>query len=521
MSAQDDYRTVCEAAYGDKKNVPLVLKLEWDNFYSFDKESFINFEEIGKLQIMGPNASGKSSIFNILTFALFGVKAGYINNPLRTKLMLCNKNTRPGYVKCLVLVNNQKYIIQRNISRKFVIETEICRCRHNSNGASRIIVDESALNLIDRDDYYLYFMAKQQRLNIAERSPTELSRIFTNSIYAVTSNPTFVNIKMINDHRTNNGVVIGNFKINFDPVILSSETTKEIHSIAKVFKSLCEIFVTKEKSALSLEPCAVAPETLIDVALSEIPHLVKTKHAQIITEFSASDNKHDLVNLFKLAEFYSGLDQRAIDNYADHFDKVQLYNDNLVNLTRDTLILLKNRWNVELAKVSHPDHKLQIDLLPLKVFHNDVEFPVDVISGYQRFILDLTFRVVSGVNILLIDEGFGCCDSQALELLTRYLCDLSIPIIVNTNIKIPGFAEIEINKGQITFGQNTMGKSMLDKILSGEIQHEDNVIGRAVMLLPSMRYSCRCCCVVLYNRASAIKHMNTAAHIRMLLDVPL
>ena len=509
-SQQTEFESII-SKYGNKKQIPEIIELEWENLYAFDKKCFINFKEVTKLQIMGANASGKSSIFNILLFALFGVKAGYINNPLRTKLMLCNKNNKSAYVKCIFKLGNQAYKIQRFISRKFVIENELSLVENGNSG--EIFCNENDLNLIDRDDYLLYFMAKQQRINIVERSPTEFSRILTNEIYSVVSNPAFANIKLIADHTINDTIVIGNFKINFHVMTLTQESIKEIHTISKVFKSLCEIFINKQKSS---DDTNASASNAIYLSLAEIPDYIKCKYNEIIANFSTKENNYDLVNLHKLAEFYSSLTQQSIDNYNTDAEKVCIFSQKQEEMNHYNLIEFKKKWNIELRKVSHKDHILQIDILPLKILHNNVEFSNDVISGYQRFILDLTFRVVNNINILFIDEGFGCCDDKTTEILTNYLLGLDIPVIVNTNISISKFMEIKINNNCINYGRSSSSKTKVEKIISGELSHERNFIGGVITLLPNMQYLCTCCDVNLFNRAAATKHLHTVAHVRKL-----
>ncbi len=97
------------------KKIKLV-ELSWNNIYKFSNQHVLNFDSIGIDHIAGLNASGKSSVLYILTYALFGGK--YSSLPMTKDLVLHNGNTNHGTINCEFYIEDDKYIISRNILRK-------------------------------------------------------------------------------------------------------------------------------------------------------------------------------------------------------------------------------------------------------------------------------------------------------------------------------------------------------------------------------------------------------------------
>lgn len=90
------------------------IRLEFENMFSYGGSNSINFENFnGLIGLFEPNVSGKSSIFDVLCFALFdkttrtGIASHILNN---------NKNT--FYCKIEFEANRQRYFIERTGTKK-------------------------------------------------------------------------------------------------------------------------------------------------------------------------------------------------------------------------------------------------------------------------------------------------------------------------------------------------------------------------------------------------------------------
>lgn len=109
-----------------------ITKLTFNNVFNYDSEQFLNFEDLnGVIGIIGANASGKSNILRIITFALCGdisvdyalvdddgrksstqkvqnrIKYDYENNHI------INKKGTHGYTQIEFLYDNTKYKVKR------------------------------------------------------------------------------------------------------------------------------------------------------------------------------------------------------------------------------------------------------------------------------------------------------------------------------------------------------------------------------------------------------------------------
>ena len=93
-----------------------IITLSFKNVFIFgdDKLHTIHFDDYkGVTSIVGPNASGKTTIINIIIFVLFGTN---ITSKIPNVL---NKNKNNYYIECEIIVGTQKYKINRSgVKRK-------------------------------------------------------------------------------------------------------------------------------------------------------------------------------------------------------------------------------------------------------------------------------------------------------------------------------------------------------------------------------------------------------------------
>ena len=101
-----------------------LKKFEFDNMFSFGKKNVVDFEKTnGTIGLFAPNASGKSSLLDALSFCLFDT----CSRTIFAKDVMNNKQTTFN-CKLNFEVGGQDYFIERKASRK-------------SNGHVRVLVD--------------------------------------------------------------------------------------------------------------------------------------------------------------------------------------------------------------------------------------------------------------------------------------------------------------------------------------------------------------------------------------------
>lgn len=123
-----------------------IKELWFSNMFIYDNDNHINFSNFnGIYGLFAPNQSGKSSILNVISFALFGKcpKGNKTNN-----IVNVNNNTKDFYCKILIDIDGRDYIIDR---------TGVYQEKKNNhkvlvNFKEITDVDEIILNGDDRND---------------------------------------------------------------------------------------------------------------------------------------------------------------------------------------------------------------------------------------------------------------------------------------------------------------------------------------------------------------------------------
>lgn len=86
-----------------------IESLAFQNIFCFKENNFIDFNNLkGVIGLYGPNASGKSSIFNIITFVIFGKTLKKTN-----MLNVLNHDSNSGFIKIILKKGEKKYRITR------------------------------------------------------------------------------------------------------------------------------------------------------------------------------------------------------------------------------------------------------------------------------------------------------------------------------------------------------------------------------------------------------------------------
>jgi len=204
--------------------------------------------------------------------------------------------------------------------------------------------------------------------------------------------------------------------------------------------------------------------------------------------------------------------------YEEYNNVITKYKDSLIS---ESYKSLQDNWNKELACFfNSPKIKVSVEQsgeILITDFNNGRFISADVASGFQKFILDVTFRITMRelitntpyYNILIIDEGFGVADDVNSKLIIPYLQSKSdkfkiLVISHSTEFVNDKINQIEISKCEII--SVSINKNMDKK--NNSIGDDNCIISQNERLT----FTCKCCNIVLSNKSTALKHIATKKH---------
>jgi hypothetical protein len=233
------------------------------------------------------------------------------------------------------------------------------------------------------------------------------------------------------------------------------------------------------------------------------------------------DNKLIILNQ-KLSKINSLVDanKQISESKTEYIDKLALLleysnmmNDMLNKATNNRLEDFNKLWCSNLSKISNMVVRITLDKGFNIDFKDDNKYlSIDVASGYQKFILDLTFRdtamelaFISMPNIMIIDEGFGTADIYNREGLKEYITHLS----KKTKVLVISHIE-EIH---------TVSNHIIQVQLGSKLQFGKNILEHNVTATKSIEpvmeddLYCKCCKITLSTKKLAEKHLLSKTHL--------
>lgn len=121
-----------------------VKKLKWDNFLAYGKDNEINFEKLkGLIGIFGPNGTGKSTIFDVFSFAM---QNSVYREGANKNGDYVNRKCKRADVKTELALNKKNFVIERGIKKTYGKEGDEPKIENSVNFYKTPKSDENSLN---------------------------------------------------------------------------------------------------------------------------------------------------------------------------------------------------------------------------------------------------------------------------------------------------------------------------------------------------------------------------------------
>lgn len=428
--------------------------IEWDNLFAYKSGNYISFDELSKMTfIVGKNKSGKSSIIDIITLALF-------NRPTRCTISnVINKNSKTAYLRCGFMVDGTKYKIERSFERV-----------QDSAGKTTILQKFSFVELGDtlkpiRDlserNVSDTYCAVQELLNL------DYDRFLFN--IDVQNKASFIGYQPKDKKKLVHLLLGTNYieSVHSDVVSEKKELRKQHTAIKQTASKKNSQMMDAEAEVRRLEgevkfdatqlatfPHNLHMKTLFLKRFEEYTNAVSNRQQLIVSGVKPLKPQSETESLKLRIDQLSALDELlGMRGITGHF--FRKYADQNVQYINKLLARISD-FNISLD-VGDDGYTFYIQDRKNKIEASSA-------SGYQKFLLDLVARIVflhtsklTNFGMIIIDEGFGCLDednfvkvARALNILKEYT---SILIITHVE-ELKSYADrmIHVTPNKVQFG---------------------------------------------------------------------
>lgn len=458
-----------------------LLLLEFENIYSFEGINIVNFNNMSKKLsgIVAKNSSGKSSIIDIILYALYDV-----HPRISTKNNMININNDSYYVYLEFKINDKIGIIKKkpgvcifnfdniNYTQKTIPLTlnEIKNTVGSFNNALMISVQlHNSINFISSTP-----CIRKQKLSeiLALNIFDNIENNIKYNENKISSDDSEILLKEYEDTTTNNDKI--NKKLSkFDSIITDLIIEKNKKYGDMYLRKICKL----DRNIKDID-------ILIDIALLLIE---KNNNDRIIKIIKPLIDKPDNnLKLYKqVIRSGNGIISILLNEYR--YDMENKVND----LLSDFNLIIKINEDFTIVH---------------KIFDKWID--ISSSSSYQKFLLNIVFRLVlwrmSNIiipDMLVIDEGFGVCDSENIKNITLLL--KKIISMENTPSHI-----IVIN--HIEYLNNNLDYSIY--IENNKISNQDTVVTKKIEIkVNETRFYCNLCDVDI-KLVNKNKHLISTKH---------
>lgn len=346
------------------------IKLDFSNMFSYGSNNSIDFSDMrGIYGLFAPNASGKSSIFSILSFCLFdkcdrAFKASHIMNT-RRKSFNC---------KLEFEINGERYFIERNASIRKYAETvkvdvnfwkEVDGEIENLNGEARRQTNEIIRRYIGSYDEFVLTTLSLQNQNaiFIDKSQSERKDILSQFLGIGIFDKLYV---IAADRIRDSSAIIRKMKKeDYDEILADYHDKLDKAEVDLNKYSSLESELDKDRSNLS-DQIAAESKKLVDIK-GNIHNI--------------DDANERLIELKKNLDIKTESLTQLISNLAERKQQSSVYKKQIEKIDDSELAIAANEYREKVSESKELD-------VQIRTLTNDLETKAEHLSHYDRIEYD-------------------------------------------------------------------------------------------------------------------------------------
>jgi|GEM_PF-3045737 len=446
-----------------------ISKLWFDNMFSYGKDNYIDFSSYtpGILGIIGENQTGKSSILDIITFAIFDT-----TRRTTKSADVMNISSDEMFVKIEIVINDELFYIERYGSRSkngtVSVKVDFYTLQDKLNGDKRSSTNKIIQSYIGNIDDFLMttFLSQDNGFKFSKLTQSEkkdlLIKYLNIDIFEDIKSSVDDEVKrfsnLLNVHKN----IDINFEINNSKLNIEAHTSElevQKNNIHNINHNIDELV-----NDISIQKSNITDITTVDMSVSDIDSLIETNN-DLLGSIDI-DGCNESIELYNNKIKSIKLDMgELLETYNNSIEFIKSNSNLKLDIQSNKQIVISKKqliksYTSEIDKFSDYDYDPECSHC---VNNNKLYF--DNIETKRTLITKLESEIEVLENKLLVGEG----------LLVEY--DLHMTIIDNYNEKK---SEVELYKDKLISSTDKLSKLKLevDKLTSklNELQQDKNTI---------------------------------------------
>jgi len=462
--------------------------LKWSNLFSYGEDNYLNFSSLnGVVGLCGPNAGGKSSAIDILSFALFD------KTSRESKIAnILNINKKEFNCEVSFNLNNETYFINRsghyNKSGKYLIykvdfyKIDADGNKINLNGEQRYDTNKNIIDYIGTfEDFILTaFSVQNKNYGFIDKGNSDRKDLIIQFMGLHVFDKLY---DYINEIYKNKLAIYKNEKQNYNYVELLDEQKHKLNELKLSYEEIGILYNTSKSDASKLQ-------TEISLLKKDIKQL---NNINILSEeeienkikllYNENDNLMVIINKLNLTTLNDLLKESEI--IKDELVKYNIDEINKYEIKLTELDDVLKKYNLEIIKLEHELHHINEKSEKLNKLEYDEDCKYCMNNIFVKDAIE-TKKLINVINDKLTNlhakmnklkdereeiNKFVLYKNEYIKIMqNKITCDNNIK---NTNEKINSFtSKLNLNKIKIEELKNNL--SLLKENI--EIINNNNIL---------------------------------------------